>query len=176
MGSYEVCSRPSTNQILARREAPAMMIRHCFRKLAKSNNGVIHRVAWLGLHPIVTLVWPLGRDSAIRETILQEPCPCGADRAKGSSAAAHKLAKGTCWRLACHGTRVVTCAMLPWCPLTLVIVGVKGLTESSTVILDGAQGYRKVTGRLWPHISCQEREAWTESRNRGSHKLTDVRG
>lgn len=46
-----------------------MMISHCFRKLAKSNNGVIHHVAWLGLHPIVTLFCPLGRDSAIRKKI-----------------------------------------------------------------------------------------------------------
>lgn len=99
MSSYEVCFWPSPNQILARREAPALMVSHCFRKLAKSNNGVIHHVAWLGLHPIVTLVCRLGRDSAIRETILQEPCPCGAYRAQGSSAA-HKLVKGTSWRLA----------------------------------------------------------------------------
>lgn len=67
MDSYEVNSRPSSNQTLARREAPAMMISHCFRKLTKSNNGVIHHVAWLGIHPIVTLVCPLGRNSAIRE-------------------------------------------------------------------------------------------------------------
>lgn len=66
MGSYEVYSRPSPNQILARNEAPAMMISHCFRKLAKFNNGVTHHVAWLGIHPTVTLVCPLGRDSAIR--------------------------------------------------------------------------------------------------------------
>lgn len=66
MGSYEVSSRPSPNHILARREAPATMISHCFRKLAKFNNGVIHHVVWLGPHPIVTLVCPLGRDSAIR--------------------------------------------------------------------------------------------------------------
>lgn len=49
MSSYEVCSWPSPNQTLARREAPAMMVSHCFRKLAKSNNAVIHtprRVAW----------------------------------------------------------------------------------------------------------------------------------
>lgn len=67
MDSYEVNSRPSSNQTLARREAPAMMTSHCFRKLTKSNNGVIHHVAWLGIHPIVTLVCPLGRNSAIRE-------------------------------------------------------------------------------------------------------------
>lgn len=67
MGSYEVYSRPSPNQTLARREAPTMMISHCFRKLTKSNNGVIHHVAWLGIHPIVTLVCPLGTNSAIRE-------------------------------------------------------------------------------------------------------------
>lgn len=76
------------------------------RKLAKSNNGVINHVAWLGLHPTVTLVCPFGRDSAIREKMLQEPCPCGANRAQGRSTA-HKLAKGTSWRLAYQSTRAV---------------------------------------------------------------------
>lgn len=101
---------PSPNRTLARKEAPASTIRHCSWKLAESNNGVIHQVAWLGLHPIAALVCPLGRDSAIRETTLQEPCPCGADRAQGSSTA-HKLAKGTSWGLTCHSTRVVTSVM-----------------------------------------------------------------
>lgn len=57
-----------------------MMTSRYFRKLAKSNNGVIHYVAWLGLHSIVTLVCPVGKDSAIQATILQKAGPCGADR------------------------------------------------------------------------------------------------
>lgn len=149
MGSYEEYSRPSPNQILARREAPAMMISHCFRKLAKSNNGVIHHVAWLGVHPIVTLVWPFGRDSAIRETILQEPCPCGADKAQGSSAA-HKRGKGTSWRLACHSTRVVICAMVPWCPLMSVIVGVKGSQSQGQSSWMGLKGTGESQGDCGP--------------------------
>lgn len=77
--------------------------------------------------------------------------------------------------LAYHSTRVVTCAMLPWCPPMLVTVGVK-----APRVKDSHPGWgsrvQESPRAVLPHISCQEREAWTESRNRGSHKLTDVRG
>lgn len=52
-----------------------MTISHCFRKLAKSNNGVIYYVAWLGPHPIGALVRPLGKHPAIRETIQSRAMP-----------------------------------------------------------------------------------------------------
>lgn len=97
MDSHEVW--PSPKQAQERDEAPAVTISHCFRKLAKSSNGVINYVAWLGPHPIGTLVRPLGRDPAIRGTIQPR-----IDRAQRSS-------NDTLWRLAFHRTRVVSSAM-----------------------------------------------------------------
>jgi hypothetical protein len=153
-------------------------ISHCFRRLAKSSNGVMCDVAWLGS----PFYWysssrPVERPPAERR--------CGHERCslrsqRGSRQLDGPQASERYITEPCIVHTVHVC-LSSWCPRTSVIIVVRTPRVEDTdpcpatwLGLKGMQSHRAFL--LWPHISCQEREAWTESRNRDSHKLTDVRG